>query len=88
MYYPWLKFDFIYFKLIIINYHTQRQKKIKFTSKIKNTQKKTLHIIHVGRVESWFKLHGKFHRGNEILFWKYSPTPYTEISQNVAEISN
>ena len=52
MYYPWLKFDLISFKLIIINYHTQRQKKIKFTSKIKNTQKKTLHIIHVGRVES------------------------------------
>ena len=40
MYYPWLKFDLISFKLIIINYHTQRQKKIKFTSKIKTHKKK------------------------------------------------
>ena len=84
MYYTWLKFDFIYFKLIIINYHTQRQKKRIFTPKIKNT----LNIIHMSRVESWFKLHGKFQKGNEILFWKYSSTMYTEISQNVAEISN
>ena len=40
MYYTWLKFEFIYFKLTIINYHTQRQKKRKFTPKIKNTKKK------------------------------------------------
>ena len=40
MYYTWLKLDFIYFKLIIINYLTQRQKKRKFTPKIKNTLKK------------------------------------------------
>jgi len=52
MYYPWLKFDFIYFKLIIINYHTQRQKKIKLTPKIKKTHKKNLNIIHMSRVES------------------------------------
>ena len=52
MYYTWLKFDFIYFKLIIINYHTQRQKKRKFTPKIKNTQKKTLNIINPHE-QSW-----------------------------------
>ena len=52
MYYTWLKFDFIYFKLIIINYHTQRQKKRKCTPKIKNTQKKTLNIINPHE-QSW-----------------------------------
>ena len=52
MYYTWLKFDFIYFKLIITNYHTQRQKKRKFTPKIKNTKKKTLNIINPHE-QSW-----------------------------------
>lgn len=45
MYYTWLKFEFIYFKLTIINYHTQRQKKRKFTPKIKKHKKKTLKFI-------------------------------------------
>ena len=29
-FYPWFKFCFFCFKLIIIHYHTQKQKKIKF----------------------------------------------------------
>ena len=33
-FYPWFKFCFFCFKLIIIHYHTQKQKKIKFNHNI------------------------------------------------------
>ena len=34
-FYPWFKFYFLCFKLIIIHYNTQKQKKIKFEPRIK-----------------------------------------------------
>ena len=35
-FYPWFRFDFLLFQLIIIHYNTQKQKKIKFKPKIKS----------------------------------------------------
>ena len=35
LFYPWFKFLFFCFKIIIIHYHTQKQKIIKFKPKIK-----------------------------------------------------